>query len=76
MLKIEKVTKLLEVELAILNNPPKMFLPKKLYHNIIYFKYFKGKIYCGFLSTHLQIPPSVSTIKHSGRTQSFVGLHS
>jgi hypothetical protein len=24
----------------------------------------------------LQIPPSVSMIKHSGRTQSFVGLHS
>ena len=24
----------------------------------------------------LQIPPSVSSIKHSGRTQSFVGLHS
>jgi hypothetical protein len=23
----------------------------------------------------LQIPPSVSTIKHSGRTESFVGLH-
>ena len=25
---------------------------------------------------HIQITPSVSTIKHSGRTQSFVGLHS
>jgi hypothetical protein len=24
---------------------------------------------------HIQIPPSVSTIKHSGRTESFVGLH-
>jgi hypothetical protein len=54
MLRIEKVTKLLEVELALLNNPPKMLLPKKLYHNIIYFKYFKGKVYFGFLSTHLK----------------------
>ena len=24
---------------------------------------------------HVQIPPSVSTIKHSGRPESFVGLH-
>ena len=29
-----------------------------------------------FYLLDLQIPPSVSTIKHSGRTQSFVGLHS
>jgi OTU domain-containing protein 5 len=26
-------------------------------------------------SVSIQIPPSVSTIKHSGRTESFVGLH-
>ena len=29
-----------------------------------------------YLFNSVQIPPSVSTIKHSGRTQSFVGLHS
>jgi hypothetical protein len=30
----------------------------------------------GKVNQDIQIPPSVSTIKHSGRKQSFVGLHS
>ena len=38
---------------------------------------FIRSVLCIFLKSdnHIQIPPSVSTIKHSGRTESFVGLH-
>jgi hypothetical protein len=38
---------------------------------------FIRSVLCIFLKSdnHIQILPSVSTIKHSGRTESFVGLH-